>query len=183
MRCSYSEPLLDGYVDGILTPLQRRRVAMHLRTCEHCSGLLEELRVIDALLLAPRKLEPAPNFTFKVMAEVRCERRPHAHLHGPAPLPVLAAYLVFGWLAIGSFFVFGGASAHAVAGLLHAMLVDINAQTIALAAVTGRVFGRQSFDVTAAMGVLLALDFLAAAIFVTAYTFLRGRRAAADRSL
>jgi len=61
--------------------------------------------------------------------------------------------------------------------------VNISAQTSALAAVTGRVFGRQSLDVTAAMGVLLALDLLAAAIFAIAYSFLRGRRTSADRSL
>ncbi|HMD02068.1 MAG TPA: zf-HC2 domain-containing protein, partial [Candidatus Baltobacteraceae bacterium] len=79
MRCSSFEPLLDDFVDGTLDSKNRNHVATHLEGCESCSALLRELRVIDALLLTPRLLEPAQNFTFKAMADVRAIPQPHAH--------------------------------------------------------------------------------------------------------
>jgi hypothetical protein len=79
MRCSSFEPLLDEYVDGVLAPREHALVAAHVAGCASRAGLLEELRVIDALLLTPRALEPAPNFTFKVMAEVRSLPAPAVH--------------------------------------------------------------------------------------------------------
>ncbi|MBD5635845.1 MAG: sigma-70 family RNA polymerase sigma factor, partial [Candidatus Eremiobacteraeota bacterium] len=109
MRCSSCEKRLDAYVDGSLSPRERTQVAAHVAACPACASLLEEFRVIDALLVTPRTLEPAANFTFKVMAEVRCLPRPHAH-RSPA-LAVLGTYVVFAWVTIGAFLIFARGAA------------------------------------------------------------------------
>jgi anti-sigma factor RsiW len=180
MRCSSFEPQFDAYVDGGLTPAQRARIAEHVAGCESCSSLLEEFRVIDALLLVPRQLEPQPNFTFKVMAEVRCLPRPHAHR--TAPLPILATYVVFAWVAIGAFLVFGGAAARAMVGGIGAAFQHLETHSLALIGAVQHLFGRQAFDITAAMGALLGLDLLFASVVVVLYTALRARRVQIDRS-
>jgi len=180
MRCSSFEPYFDAYVEGELSPVLRARIAQHVATCESCRSLLEEFRVIDALLLAPRQLEPQPNFTFKVMAEVRSLPRPHAHRS--APLPILAAYVVFAWVAIGTFLVFGGAAARAMLAALGAAFGHAGASAAALALAVQHLFGRQAFDITAAMGAVLGLDLLFAAVAAVLYTALRARRVQADRS-
>lgn len=115
MRCSKSEELFEGRLDGTLTPLQHRELTAHLDRCARCSAVLEELRVIDALLLTPRALEPSPNFTFKTLAEIRTL---------PAPQPkrttwpwMFAVYLFFSWLAIGVWFASGRPDGHAALAL------------------------------------------------------------------
>src|SRR5271170_4067561 len=130
MRCSSSERLLDAFVEGELEPAVRARVTRHVGACGNCAGILEELRVIDALLITPRRLEPAPNFTFKAMAEIRSLPLPHRHAHRLAPWPVLAAYLLFGWLAIGAFLTFGGTAAHAAVTLLTGSAAQLGAQIV-----------------------------------------------------
>jgi anti-sigma factor RsiW len=181
MRCSSFEPHFDAYVEGELSPVLRARIAQHVATCESCRSLLEEFRVIDALLLAPRQLEPLPNFTFKVMAEVRCLPRPRAHR--TAPLPILATYVVFGWVAIGAFLIFGGATARATLAAIGDAFGHAGAATGALALAIQHLVGRQAFDITAAMGALLGLDALFAAGVFILYTALRARRVQADRSI
>ena len=116
MRCSKSEILFDGLLDGTLTPLECRDVERHVESCKRCSSVLEELRVIDALLLSPRTLEPAPNFTFKTMAEIRGMPPPKRAPRLPAWLG-LGMYLALSWLAIGAWFAFGRPDAHAALAL------------------------------------------------------------------
>jgi anti-sigma factor RsiW len=114
MRCSTSEKLFDGMLEGTLTALQRRNVGAHLEQCARCTSVLEELRVIDALLLTPRFLEPAPNFTQKAMAEIRTMPAPQP---ATARLPLWAAfgmYLLASWLGIGLWIAFGRPDAHAL---------------------------------------------------------------------
>ena len=112
MRCSTSENLFDGLLDGTLSVLQRHKVETHLVSCARCASVLEELRVIDALLLTPRLLEPVPNFTQKAMAEIRAMPAPKP----AAPrLPLWAAvafYLFASWLGIGLWAAFGRPDAH-----------------------------------------------------------------------
>jgi len=174
MRCSSFERSLDAYVDGELTPVRRAQVARHVATCAHCESLLAELRVIDALLLAPRRCDPAPNFTFAVMAEVRTMHRPHAH-RGASFWAILATYIVFGWVAIGSFFAFGGNAARAAFGAGAAFFAQTGAAFAALAGATEHIFGRQTYDVTAAMGGILAVDLVIAAGIAGLYALLRAR--------
>lgn len=174
MRCSSCEPDLSAYVDCELGPVARARVARHLESCSSCTSIVAELRSIDALLLAPRQIELAPNFSFVVMSEVRALPTPHAH--ASRPFAVLATYVVFAWSAIGAFLVFGGAAARAMLATLSAIAGRFALSAGALASATGHLFGRHTFDVTAAMGGLLAIDLVVAATFVCLYALVRGRR-------
>jgi anti-sigma factor RsiW len=156
MHCSSFEPLLDEYVDGALAPRERALVAAHVSNCTNCAELLTEIRVIDALLLTPRSVEPAPNFTFKVMAEARTAPPPHVH-RIPA-LPVLATYLAFAWTAIGLFFFFGGSAARAAVNSLQATALHARDGFGHLAVATSHLFGPNTFGVTAFMSALLLVD-------------------------
>lgn len=179
MHCSYSEARLDAYVDGTLPPRERARVAAHLPGCIDCTSLLEELRVIDALLLVPRQLEPAANFTFKVMAEVRPLPAPHVR-RTPA-LPVLATYIVFAWAAIGAFLWWGGPTASAMLGMLGASAQHAGFTFGILAASVAQLFGSQTADVTRTMGAILGADVMLAGAVVRFCLLRRSRRAAAAR--
>jgi anti-sigma factor RsiW len=173
MRCLSFEPLLDDFVEGSLTPVVRGRLQSHLESCESCSGLLEELRVIDALLLTPRALEPVSNFTFKTMAEVRSMRAPH--LRRTPTLRVVVAYLAFAWLAIGAWFLFDAHSARATLAFLAGSAVQYGHGFTALTHATGRVFGHATPDIGVTMGAILALDLLLAIFLVPAWAIVRQR--------
>jgi anti-sigma factor RsiW len=122
MHCPASENLFDGLLDGTLSVLQRHHVETHLAQCARCTSVLEELRVIDALLLTPRLLEPVPNFTQKTMAEIRTLPPPKP----AAPrLPLWAAaafYLFASWLGIGTWFAIGRPDAHGLLSLALGLL-------------------------------------------------------------
>ena len=115
MRCSTSEALFDGRLEGTLTLRERVRLDAHLDGCDRCRAVLEELRVIDALLLTPRALEPAPNFTFKMMAEIRTMPMPQ-RMRATWPW-MFALYLALSWLAIGAWFAVGRPDGHAALAL------------------------------------------------------------------
>ncbi len=175
MRCSFYRPLLDAYVEGTLPPAQRARVAAHLTECDECRALFDEFRTIDALLLKPRKLEPAPNFTFKVMAELRTLPRPQRR-HVP-PLRILAAYLAFAWVVIGLFSLFGDGPAHAAWIFLGESLTRGGDGFAALVRATSDLFGPHTFRITAAVSGLLGVDLILAAIVAGAlYVRRRGAR-------
>jgi anti-sigma factor RsiW len=178
MHCSSCEPFLDAYVDGTLSPARAAKVATHVDACSRCASLLAELRVIDGLLLAPRQIDLAANFTFKVMAETRSMPAPRAHHtdHLAHHLSVLGAYVVFAWLAIAGFLLFGGRAARAMIAMIGDYGTHLSHAFAHLEVITGHVFGRQSFDVTAAMGGVIALDLTCAAIVVALYSLVRNRR-------
>lgn len=173
--CSSSDSALDEFLDGTLSPVRHARVCAHVAACVECTELLDELRVIDALLLGPRKLEPAPNFSFKVMADVRT--MPAPHVPRSRTLATIGTYIVFGWAAIGMFLTFGGGSARAALAFLLGSATRFGAETQSLAAASGRLFGHRVLDVTSAMGALLAVDLVGIALFTAAYLVVRARRA------
>ena len=174
MRCSSSNARLDEYVDGTLDHADHARVEAHLATCAECSSLLQELRVVDALLLVPRTLDPAPNFTFAVMAEVRTMHAPHPHHR--VSFAAIGTYIVFAWLAIGGFFFFGGHAARAALASLGSAGTASARGSAALAGAVRHVFGSHTIDITAAMGALLAFDLLAAAAVFVVFGYARARR-------
>ena len=95
MTCSWSEERFERFIDGDLSSGDRARLLAHVDACDACLGLLEELRVVDALLLTPRTVDLPENFTFATMADVKA--MPH-----PCPLrtplaATLIAYVVGAW--------------------------------------------------------------------------------------
>lgn len=100
MTCSWSEERFERFIDGELADGERARLLAHVDGCAACRGLLEELRVIDALLLTPRTVELPENFTYATMADVKA--MPH-----PCPLrtplaATLIAYVAGAWSLVGA---------------------------------------------------------------------------------
>lgn len=180
MRCSFFEAKLDAYVEGTLPPATRARLESHAANCFACAALLAEYRVIDALLLTPRVLEPTPNFTFKVMAEVRAMPSPREQRS--STLAILGTYVAFGWVTIGAFLLLGGEYARAMFATIGEGLTRFGAIVQSLAHVTSRTFGHETFDITAAMGGLLGADVMIAGAVVAVYAFRRSRRSAPART-
>lgn len=106
MRCSSCEQHLDRYVEGTLAPRQMLVISSHLQGCEPCASLVQELRVVDALLATTQPVELPPNFSFAVMAEVR--GIPIRQPRRAAVWSWLFVYLVGAWsLIAGSYAIFG----------------------------------------------------------------------------
>ncbi|MBV8643448.1 MAG: zf-HC2 domain-containing protein [Candidatus Eremiobacteraeota bacterium] len=113
MTCNSSEALFEGYLDDTLLPAQRARLLGHLNSCGSCKGVLDELRVVDALLVSPREVELPPNFTFATMAEVRSLPRPCVPSSSVLAFAYLISYLVAAWLLIGAGFLLAGSTMRA----------------------------------------------------------------------
>lgn len=142
MTCSWCEERFERFLDGVLTAGERARLLAHVDACTACRGLLEELRVVDALLLAPRTVELPPNFTCATMADVRA-MPPPCPLRTPLAASLIA-YVVAAWSLVGAALLiapnavlgaarsalsFGSTVLAALTGL-HA-LVNVNAMIIA----------------------------------------------------
>jgi len=100
VTCSWCEERFEQYLDGALTDGERARLLSHVDRCANCCGLLEELRVVDALLLQPRAVELPANFTSATMADVREMALPCAR-HAPITAS-LVAYIVGAWSLLGA---------------------------------------------------------------------------------
>ncbi len=102
MRCSSCEILLDRYVEATLPARQMAAVSAHLKTCEACAQLVNELRVVDALMATTTSVDIPANFTFAVMAEVRT--MPVAVERRLSVWSLLVFYLVAAWIALSGGF-------------------------------------------------------------------------------
>lgn len=103
MRCSSCEPLLARYWERALDPRQAARVEAHLRTCAHCTKLLDEIKVVDALLVTTNAPELPADFTAAVMHATTSPRP-----QGSRGLlwTSIAAYVVLAWMVIFVWFAF-----------------------------------------------------------------------------
>jgi anti-sigma factor RsiW len=179
VSCNSSEALFEGYLDHTLLPAQRARLLVHLGSCGRCKGVLDELRVVDALLVSPRAVELPENFTFATMAEVRSLPRPHV---STAPVyAYLVSYLVAAWLLIGAGFVLAGSVMRAFGETA----LDMSAQLARTLGVVGHA-GVRIFDHLGSLGTLLGaavvLDVFFAFVLVVGFTVVRPRLAERLRS-
>jgi hypothetical protein len=173
MNCSSAEALFDRFLDGELSSGQRSGLVTHIDTCGVCRGVIEELRVVEAVLAEPRGVRLAPNFTFATMAEVRALRVPH---HRRPPLRAyLVSYLAGMWLLCGAAFLIAPQSMHALGGTTLAVARDIADAIGAVGGVIGRVFGRGGNVLSACLGGLLALDAIVLVGFGLALRYVRPR--------
>ncbi len=180
MSCSSSEDLFEAYLDGTLLPAQRARLLSHLSTCGACKGVLDELRVVDALISSPRHVELPANFTFATMAEVRSLPRPH----GASAAPVyayLVSYLVAAWLLIGAGFLFASSAMRAFGETA----VDASASLVHAFGVMSHAGARVAADFGAfgtVVGTAIVLDVAVVLALVVGFAVVRPRLAEYLRS-
>jgi anti-sigma factor RsiW len=179
VSCNSSEALFEGYLDGTLLPAQRARLLAHVNACGRCKGVLGELRVVDALLAGPPRVDLPPNFTFATMAEIGSLPRPHV---SSAPVfAYLLSYLVAAWLLIGAGLLLAGTALRASGETA----LDLSAQLIRTAGVFAHAGERAAgdFGVLGTMvGAVLALDVAFALVLVFGVTVVRPRLAERLRS-
>ena len=179
MSCSSSEDLFEAYLDGTLLPAQRARLLAHLASCGSCKGVLEELRVVDALISSPRHVELPANFTFATMAEVGSLPRPHAT---PAPVyAYLVSYLVAAWLLIGAGFLFAATAMRAFGETA----LDVSASLARVFGIVGHAGARIAADFGALgtlLGAAVVLDVAVVVALVVGFTVVRPRLAEHLRS-
>jgi len=168
VTCSWCEERFERFLENDLTPAEHAGLRDHLDRCDDCRSLLEELRVVDALLLVPRTIDPAPNFTFKTMADVRAMPLPCVP---SSPLPaLLVSYVVAVWALIGAGFVLNAPAMHAFTetalDLARTLVVALGGVLHVAAHLGDR--GELSTWTTFAGGIVLADVVLIAAIVVAA---------------
>jgi anti-sigma factor RsiW len=95
VTCSWSEERFERLLDGELADAERVRVLAHVDTCADCSGLLEELRVVDGLLIEPRAIPLPDDFTHATMNVVKA--LPEPRTCGRPLLAWLVSSVVAGW--------------------------------------------------------------------------------------
>jgi anti-sigma factor RsiW len=172
VSCSSSEALFERYLDDALVPAQRARLLSHLNHCGRCKGVLEELRVVDALIASPRAIELPENFTFATMAEVRSLPRPH-----PSPAPVFAylvSYLAAAWLLVGAGFLLASTTMRAFGETA----LDVAAQLTRPLGALGHIASRILDDFGAfgtVVGIAIAFDVVLALALVFGFTVVRPR--------
>jgi anti-sigma factor RsiW len=179
VNCNSSEALFEQYLDDTLLPAQRARLLAHLNGCGRCKGVLDELRVVDALISAPRQIELPENFTFATMAEVRTLPRPHV---SPAPVyAYLVSYLVAAWLLIGAGFLLAGSAMRAFGETA----LDLSAQVGHTIGSVGHAGARVAGDfgsLGTVLGGAIVLDVVVALALIVGFTVVRPRLAERLRS-
>jgi anti-sigma factor RsiW len=117
MRCSWCEPLLDGYLENALPARRMREIAAHVRRCRSCEALLAELRVVDALLTtASPPAAVGSDFTAAVVSATAQAHQPQRHR--PPVWIFLWLYLALGWLAIGILALQGDIAGNAISAAI-----------------------------------------------------------------
>jgi anti-sigma factor RsiW len=175
VNCSSAEARFEGFLDGTLLPRERAGLLAHVEDCDACRSLLEELRVVDALLLTPREIRLAENFTFATMAEVRAQPRPQRPRSRLGAFT--AAYLAAAWIAIGALFVLAPQTMH----VLGAAALDFSRAVLDAFGGVGHavasVFGHGMTGIVTAVSAVLGLEVLVAFAIGGALRYVRPRLA------
>jgi hypothetical protein len=141
--------------------------------------VLDELRVVDALLASPRESALPENFTFATMAEIGSLPRPHA---SPAPVfAYLVSYLVAAWLLTGAGFMLAGSAMRA----LGETALDVGAQFAHIFGAVGRAGAdvvRDFGSLPAFLGAAVALDVVLVLAMIVGVSVVRPRLAERLRS-
>ena len=172
MRCSSCEPLLDRYLEGTLTPRELSEISAHVRECGGCANLIEELKVVDALLLTTSVPELPANFTFAVMAETRSLPAPKPHRQ--RVWSFIAVYLAAAWVAAVAIFLASGATFSKFGTALTSFGSRVASDLSSAASGVGHGAPALATFSLGVLGIDLALATLAALLYV----FIRPRLAA-----
>src|SRR5512139_1944738 len=75
MTCHEINTLLPAYLEGVLSPEEKKNLEDHLVSCPLCRRDLENLRGAVDLVRGLPEVEPPPFFEQRIMARVREEAR------------------------------------------------------------------------------------------------------------
>jgi len=180
VNCKSAERAFEAFLDGTLPARERAALLAHVDTCDPCRGLLEELRVVDALLLTPREIRLAENFTFATMAEVRAQPRPQRPRSHAGAFAV--AYLAAAWLLIGAIALLAPQTMHVLAaatvGFARSVVFAFGGAGSAVASL----FGHSPVTVPIAAALALAIEVALAAGIGGAIRYVRPRLVERTRS-
>lgn len=70
MNCNTCHENLDAYQEGKLTPDMKTQVEAHLKNCEACSRVYDEMLLADRIIASEKTLEHGPFLTTRVMAGI-----------------------------------------------------------------------------------------------------------------
>ncbi len=175
MRCSSFEPFLDHFVEGALRPRQMRSLTDHLESCRHCRALVDELKVIDAMLATTPSSEPATDFTHAVMAGIRPMPVPRKPKHPAARF--VALYVAVAWAVGILWLALSGTTLRTVWLALSGVALQAGAAFDALIAGGTHALGTSTASLAAFGVTVLAID-AALALALCLGIFLKSSRAA-----
>jgi anti-sigma factor RsiW len=150
-------------------------VSAHLRTCDACAELVNELRVVDALMATTKSVDLPANFTFAVMAEARTMAVAVERRLSVSSLRVV--YQVAAWIAFsGAFAVLGPR----IAFVSHALAPLWSSALNGFAAITGIAHGVEPAApvLVGVVSFVLFVDVLLAGAFIFFYRSVRPHLAA-----
>ncbi len=102
MECSNIREKLSDYIEGLVSPDEKRFIDEHLMSCEMCSESLSDLRKTVNYVENLEEIEPPSWLTERIMTKVRSEFQPKKGmlkklfypLHIKLPIEAIAALLV-----------------------------------------------------------------------------------------
>jgi len=102
MECKVIRERLSAYLEGAVSPEEKRLIGGHLPACKSCSAALEDLRKTEFLVKGLEKVEPPAWLKQKVMARIRVEQEARKSiieklfypLHVKIPIEAFATILI-----------------------------------------------------------------------------------------
>jgi hypothetical protein len=73
MTCNEIENRLPAYMEGLLSPEDRKSIEGHLASCSRCGRALADLKTTEELVRGLEDVEPPPFFEQRIMSRVREE--------------------------------------------------------------------------------------------------------------
>ncbi|HET9031008.1 MAG TPA: hypothetical protein VFN49_12615 [Candidatus Aquilonibacter sp.] len=174
MRCSSCEVLLDRFVEATLPARKMAAVSSHVKTCATCAELVNELRVVDALMATTKPVELPANFTFALMAEVRTT--PVTIQRRLSVWAFLTFYLVAAWIVLSGAFTLFGARASSLQQFAQAA-GSAAAEVLSVLTGIAHGFGSSAPVIVGVVSLVLFVDVLLAGALIFFYRSVRPRLA------
>lgn len=151
-------------------------ITAHLRECESCRDLLEELKNVDGLLATTGVPELPENFTFAVMAEAHSMPAPRARQHPVWSFLVL--YSAAAWVAAVLSLVLTHTSPATVLSAISSALTRVGVLSSSISENISHSISHFTPTLAAFGAGVLAIDFAIGCAFALLYFVLRPRLAA-----
>jgi len=110
MQCKVIREKLSAFLEGTVSPEEKKLIGEHLSVCQPCSTVLEDLRKTEVLVKGLKKVEPPAWLKQKVAARIRAEEEAKksilhklfSPLHVKIPIEAFATVLI----AVAAIYIF-----------------------------------------------------------------------------